>query len=247
MSTTEEKEQAVAEGDQGKASDEQAESRHEAVKPGTWRFLIPLAAFFMGFVSLLFVGWVIFPLLLYAEKQQPIDFSHSIHQEAVEDGCQSCHFFREDGTFSGIPKLEQCVECHEEAMGERPEEAKFIKEYVEPGKEVPWLIYARQPVCVFFSHAAHVKMAELECVICHGPVGESDHTRPYQYNRINKYSRDIWGWNIAGMAKNAWDRMKMDDAALAKIDKPARMKMDDCAECHEETKGHKDACFVCHK
>jgi len=222
MSTTEEKEQAVA---------EEEEAAPEPLKPGTWRFLIPIAAFAIGFMAHLIPGWVVFPQLLYGEKQQPIDFSHKIHQEAVDEGCESCHFFREDGSFSGIPKLENCVQCHEEPQGEHLEEAKLVKEYVEPGKEIPWLVYARQPQCVFFSHAAHVKMGEMECATCHGPVGESDHVRPYQYNRLTKYSRDIWGWNIAGYKKHTWDRMKMDD----------------CAECHEEKKGHKDACFVCHK
>jgi len=222
MSTTEEKEQAVA---------EEEEATPEPLKPGTWRFLIPIAAFAIGFVAHLIPGWVVFPQLLYGEKQQPIDFSHKIHQEAVDEGCESCHFFREDGSFSGIPKLENCAECHEEPQGEHPEEAKLVKEYVGPGKEIPWLVYARQPQCVFFSHAAHVKMGEMECTTCHGPIGESDHVRPYQYNRLTKYSRDIWGWNIAGYKKHTWDRMKMDD----------------CAECHEEKKGHKDACFVCHK
>jgi len=222
MSTTEEKEQAVV---------EEEEATPEPLKPGTWRFLIPIAAFAIGFVAHLIPGWVVFPQLLYGEKQQPIDFSHKIHQEVVDEGCESCHFFREDGSFSGIPKLENCVECHEEPQGEHLEEAKLVKEYVEPGKEIPWLVYARQPQCVFFSHAAHVKMGEMECATCHGPIGESDHVRPYQYNRLTKYSRDIWGWNIAGYKKHTWDRMKMDD----------------CAECHEEKKGYKEACFVCHK
>ena len=106
--TEEEKEQTVAEGEQEKASDEQAEEHtqaeaaHEPVEPGTWRFLIPLAAFFVGLVSHLFAGWVIFPLLLYAEKQQPIDFSHRLHVEELGE-CEGCHYFREDGSFSGIP------------------------------------------------------------------------------------------------------------------------------------------------
>ncbi len=225
MSTTDQKEQNVAEGGQEKAGTGQA----QAVEPGSWRFLLPLAAFFVGFVSLLFVGWIIFPQLLYSEKQQPIDFDHKLHAEELGD-CEGCHYFREDGSFSGVPKLTKCVECHEEAMGENPEEAKLISEYVEPQKEIPWLIYSRQPVCVFFSHAAHIKMAEMECVTCHGPVGESEHTRPYQYNPLTKYSRNIWGWNIAGLKKNSWDRMKMDD----------------CAECHEKH-GTNQACFVCHK
>jgi hypothetical protein len=228
--TEEEKEQTVAEGEQAEAGDEHAQASPEPVKPGTWRFLIPLAAFFIGFVSHFFVGWVVFPLLLYAEKEQPIDFNHKVHVEELGE-CESCHYLREDGSFSGVPKLANCAECHEEAVGESPEEAKLVQEYVEPGKEIPWLIYARQPQCVFFSHAAHVNMAEMECVTCHGPVGESDHTRPYQYNRLTKYSRDIWGWNIAGLKKNPWDRMKMDD----------------CAECHEEMTGHQGTCFQCHK
>ena len=235
MSTTQEKEQTEAEGEQDKAADEQTaehvpvETTPE-VEPGSWRFLTPIAFFVTGFLVHLFIGWVIFPVLLYSEKQQPIDFSHKVHQEAVDESCESCHFFRDDGSFSGVPKLENCIECHEEPMGEHPEEARLIREYIEPGKEIPWHIYSLQPDCVFFSHAAHVKMAEQECVTCHGPIGESDHVRPYQRNRITGYSRDIWGFSIAGFKKNSWDRMKMDD----------------CGECHEE-KGANNACFVCHK
>jgi hypothetical protein len=228
--TEEEKEQTVAEGEQEEASGEHAKASHEPMKPGTWRFVIPLVAFFIGFVSLFFVGWVIFPLLLYAEKEQPIDFNHKLHVEELGE-CESCHYFREDGSFSGVPNLANCRQCHEEAVGESPEEAKLVQEYVEPGKEIPWLIYARQPQCVFFSHVAHVKMAEMECITCHGPIGESDHMKPYEYNRLTKYSRDIWGWNIAGFKKNSWDRMKMDD----------------CAECHEKMTGHRGTCFQCHK
>ncbi|MDY6837355.1 MAG: menaquinone reductase multiheme cytochrome c subunit QrcA [Thermodesulfobacteriota bacterium] len=254
MSAEEEKDQTVAAGEQEEASEEQAEehaqgeAKGEPVEPGTWRFLIPLAAFFVGFVSHFVVGWVALPVLLYAEKEQPIDFNHQLHVEELGE-CEGCHYFREDGSFSGVPKLDNCLECHEEAMGENPEEAKFVAEYVEPGKEIPWLIYSRQPVCVFFSHAAHVNMAEIECLICHGSMGDSKHTRPYQYNRLTKYSRDIWGWNIAGMAESGWERLNRDDLAEAGDLEPARMKMDDCAECHEghKGKGYRDACFVCHK
>jgi hypothetical protein len=258
--TEEEKEQTVAGAEHEKASEVHGEAEHEPAKPGTWRFLIPLAAFFVGFVSHFVVGWVALPVLLYAEKQQPIDFNHKLHVQELGE-CEGCHYFREDGSFSGVPKLATCLDCHQEAMGENPEEAKLIAEYVEPGKEVPWLIYSRQPVCVFFSHAAHVKMAEIDCVICHGSTGDSQHTRPYQYNRLTKYSRDIWGWNIAGMAENGWERMnkahsaegeaegEAQGEAESQVVAPARMKMDDCAKCHEGNKSpdHKDACFVCHK
>ncbi len=184
------------------------------------------------------VGWIIFPNLLYSQKTQPIDFNHAMHNELVDNGCESCHFFREDGTYSGVPKLAQCIGCHEEVQGETEDEKTFVTEYVANGREVPWLIYSRQPDCVFFSHAAHVKGAGMECVVCHGEIGESTSLKTYEENRITGYSRDIWGKNIAGIKKNTWDRMKMDD----------------CSECHvknnvkqNSVQTGKEACFVCHK
>jgi hypothetical protein len=194
--------------------------------------------FILGLAASLVVGWVVFPQLLYSEKRQPIDFNHALHNGLVDNGCESCHFFREDGSYSGAPKLAQCVQCHEEVNGEDPEEIKFVEEYVKKEREVPWLVYSRQPDCVFFSHAAHVKMGRMECTTCHGPIGQSETLKPYEENRITGYSRDIWGRNIAGIKRNSWDRMKMDD----------------CAECHAESRmpagsvqTQKDGCFVCHK
>lgn len=194
--------------------------------------------FIAGLVASLLLGWVIFPKLLYSQKKQPVDFNHALHMDLVDDGCQSCHFFREDGSYSGVPKLAQCVDCHEDVNGEDPEEEKFVSEYVTPYREVPWLVYSRQPDCVFFSHAAHVQMGKMECVTCHGPIGESTSLRVYEENRITGYSRDIWGRNIAGFKRNSWDRMKMDD----------------CAACHRENNVNQGSvqtlrggCFVCHQ
>ncbi len=194
--------------------------------------------FIIGLVASLVLGWVIFPQLLYSKKKQPIEFNHALHNEEVDESCESCHFFREDGTYSGVPKLAQCIDCHEEVNGEDPEEEKFVTQYVAKGREVPWLVYARQPDCVFFSHVAHVRMGEMDCVTCHGHIGESESLKVYESNRITGYSRDIWGKNIAGIKWNSWDRMKMDD----------------CSECHQRDNVNqgsvqtaKGGCFVCHK
>lgn len=186
------------------------------------------AFFATGFIVSILGGWFVFPKLLYSEKPQPIDFNHAIHLDQVSDGCNSCHYFREDGSFAGVPDLSACTDCHASVMGTDPGEETFVNEYVSNNKEVPWLIYSRQPDCVFFSHAAHVKKAGMTCESCHGDIGHSTTMKPYEENRITGYSRDIWGHSIARLGNDG-------------------MKMNDCAACHQEKTGSKGACFQCHK
>jgi len=198
---------------------------------GGWLFLL------FGFVAALIVGWVIFPLALYSEKSQPLVFSHASHGPESETAleCEECHFFYEDGMFSGIPGIDKCIECHddpESPITESPEEAKLLTEFVVPEKNIPWQVYSRQPDCVYFPHIAHVKMAHMECGICHGDFASREIPPVYKVNRLTGYSIDIWGRNISGLKKNISDRMKMDD----------------CAECHSQRgKEDNNSCFVCHK
>jgi menaquinone reductase, multiheme cytochrome c subunit len=192
------------------------------------------SCFMIGLLGSLIVGWFLFPRWLYSQKSQPIDFNHLLHMENVSDGCNSCHYFREDGTFSGIPDLSACTDCHQGVMGSDTEEEKFVTEYVEKDRQVPWLSYFQQPDCVFFSHAAHVVKAGMKCESCHGDIGYSTHAKVYQQNRLSGYSRDIWGYSISRLG--------------APGEHDARpMKMNDCAKCHMKETGSKGACFQCHK
>ncbi len=186
--------------------------------------------FIVGFTVCFLACWLLFPKVLYSKKSQPFNFNHRLHVQEVGD-CESCHFFRDDGSFSGIPKLSKCLECHDEQQGDTKDEEIFITKYASKNKEVPWLVYSKQPDCVFFSHVAHVKAAGMDCKTCHGDIGDSTKCKPYEVNRITGYSRDIWGYSIWGIKKHSWDRMKMDD----------------CAQCHEKETGNKGSCFQCHK
>ncbi len=190
-----------------------------------------VAPFFFGVVAALVVGWWLFPKALFSEQQQPLRFSHVTHVEDAGMECSSCHFFNEDGSFNGLPSTEDCASCHSSVIGEDPDEVKFVKEYVETGKEVPWLVYQMQPDNVFFSHAAHsmdncgtchgdwdeVRL----CNSCHPNVAEMDTPPAYFENRLTKYSKDT-------------------------------MKMWACEHCHA-LEDHRmntnasNACFVCHK
>jgi menaquinone reductase, multiheme cytochrome c subunit len=189
-----------------------------------------LMAFGVGFGAALAAGWIGLPRVLYRSVEQPIQFSHVTHTgEAVGMSCQDCHTLQEDGKFTGLPRLDLCAPCHTDAIGESADEARMIRDYVTPGVEIPWLVYARQPENVHFPHAPHIALAKLECEACHGAHGSTAALRPLQRNRLSTYSRDIEGRLL--VRASAFDR---------------GMKMNDCSRCHRKS-GVEESCLTCHK
>lgn len=187
--------------------------------------------FAAGLTASLAFGWFAFPRILYRTESQPLRFSHKTH--AGDKGgmkCDDCHSLRADGTFTGIPSLEKCGECHAAPMGTTPEEKLLVDNYVTPNRAIPWRTYSRQPDNAFFSHASHVNLAKLACEECHMDHGKTDALRPYQENRISGYSRDIWGVSISRVAAKG---------------RPG-MKMSDCEHCHD-SRSVKTGCLDCHK
>lgn len=68
--------------------------------------------FFIGFLLTCILGWAVIPPLFYTEVEQPVRFSHKVHVDGQGMDCDSCHFFREDGSYAGFPTNEQCADCH---------------------------------------------------------------------------------------------------------------------------------------
>lgn len=142
--------------------------------------------FMAGFVLALVVGWVVFPNLLYSQKVQPMNFSHVAHQDS---SCEDCHAFRADGTYTGIPKMEKCKECHESPMGNTEDERKLVEDFIQKGLEIPWRVYSWQPDNVYFSHAPH-KAKGVECVQCHRDVAKEKSLPAFKENRLTGYSKE---------------------------------------------------------
>ena len=187
--------------------------------------------FAAGAAIMLAAGWIAFPFALYKSTDQPIQFSHKLHTgESVGLTCESCHSYRDDGEFNGIPTLDQCAACHASQVGTSEEEKKLVDNYITPHREIPWLVYARQPENVYFSHIQHVRTAALPCERCHGAHGSSDRLQPLLVDRISGYSRDIAGGPVPGRAANPSDGMTMDD----------------CMKCHEQ-QSRATSCIDCHK
>ena len=143
--------------------------------------------FFAGFIIMMVVGWVVFPRLLYSEKTQPVQFRHTIAEGHSE--CADCHRFRDDGTYSAIPNLDNCRQCHEQQIGDTEAERVLVQEYIEKDKEIPWLAYSWQPDNVYFSHAPHIK-SNMECTRCHRDVTKEEKVPPYWENRLTGYSKN---------------------------------------------------------
>lgn len=194
------------------------------------RRLLGGALTILGLATGLLAGWVALPALLYGRQEQPLPFNHQSHVEGAGMACEDCHAFAADGSFSGIPTIDGCADCHGEVQGGTEAERRLVEEFVAAGREIPWRAYARQPDNVYFSHAPHVRRAGIECRRCHGDRGLSTDSPAYEFNRITSYSRAIWGPRIAGGGPNEWDSMKMGA----------------CVKCHAE-RGVRDHCLMCHK
>jgi hypothetical protein len=128
-------------------------------------FLIGLAA---GVVLL----FLILTLGLGFKAEQPISFNHKKHAEQGL-ACDACHRFFKTQTFSGIPDLATCLECHKEPVTQSPQEEE-IRQFHKKGQEIPWRRIYEQPDHVFFSHRRHVVLGKIPCASCHGSIGQSE-------------------------------------------------------------------------
>ncbi len=160
---------------------------------GRWLF------FWVGVAASLGLGWIAFPKMIQVTLEQPVRFSHLKHGEDATLKCDDCHVFRSDGSFAGIPTIAKCMECHG-GLEITKEEQDLIK------RGIAWHIYSKQPDHVYFSHIAHIKIAKLECTVCHKSVGgKTEKNPPYHYRWISGYA-------------------------------PEAMSMETCESCHEKKK-----------
>lgn len=143
---------------------------------------------------------------------QPIHYSHKIHAGANQIECKYCHSSARVSKHSGIPSLNVCMNCHKniaEYNGEEDLENGYTKEfytkeikklyaavgwdednqrYTGESSPVKWVRIHNLPDFVYFNHAQHVQVGQIECQTCHGPVEEMEVM--YQYSPLTM------GWCI---------------------------------------------------
>ena len=143
---------------------------------------------------------------------QPIHYSHKIHSGTNKIDCKYCHSSARVSKHSGIPSLNVCMNCHRniaEYNGEEDIENGYTKDfytkeikklyaavgwdeenqkYTGETQPVKWVRIHNLPNHVYFNHAQHVEIGEIQCQKCHGPVEEMEIM--YQYSPLTM------GWCI---------------------------------------------------
>ena len=119
-------------------------------------------------------GFLLFSLFvgLGSKAEQLLSFNHKKHlEQGIE--CIACHSHFKEQTFSGIPKVATCLECHKDPISQNPEEEK-IRQIHKKGEEIHWKRIYQQPDHVFFSHRRHVVLGKMQCETCHGSIAQSE-------------------------------------------------------------------------
>jgi cytochrome c2 len=108
---------------------------------------------------------------------QPIEFSHKIHAGQNQIDCRYCHSSVDNGRHAGIPSTQLCMNCHnvvKEGKVTGKTEIEKIYASLENKDAIEWIKVHNLPDHVFFSHAQHTNVGQLDCVECHGAVEEMD-------------------------------------------------------------------------
>jgi len=146
---------------------------------------------------------------------QPIYFSHKVHAGINQINCLYCHGGAFESRHAGIPTLNVCMNCHKvvnEYTGKyelKDEEGNKINGTGEiqklyqyagftpgpnaqwdanRGRSPEWIKIHNLPDHVYFNHAQHTRVGNVQCQTCHGNIQEMD--------KVSQQSELSMGWCI---------------------------------------------------
>ena len=129
----------------------------------------------IGVLIIVAAGILLTQRAALAAPEQPIEFSHNLHNEAGVQ-CLFCHSNPMRSDVAGIPSVERCVGCHGVIATYRSE-VQVLLGYWERQEPIPWQRVTEMPDHVFFSHQPHL-LSGVSCETCHGDVGQMAAVRP---------------------------------------------------------------------
>jgi mono/diheme cytochrome c family protein len=146
------------------------------------------------------------------QPEQPIYYSHKVHAGINQINCQYCHTGVYQGKQATLPSVNVCMNCHaaineykgEEMRRENGEvvdgtaEIKKLYKYAgftegqpwDPSKAKPieWVRIHNLPDHVYFNHAQHVNVGQINCQQCHGEI--------QKMGEVKQFSDLSMGWCV---------------------------------------------------
>lgn len=149
---------------------------------------------------------------------QPIYFSHKVHAGINQINCLYCHGGAWESKHAGIPTLNVCMNCHKvvneytggpEKYEMKDENGNTINGTAEiqklyqyagftpgPGaqwdptkaKSPEWVKIHNLPDHVYFNHAQHTRIGNVQCQTCHGNIQTMD--------KVSQQSELSMGWCV---------------------------------------------------
>lgn len=221
------------------------------------RQLIPLAlaglaatAIVAFILVVLFISWFSNPPFGWGNAPgQPIEFPHTVHAGAVEEGghaiqCEFCHRNVTTGAAATVPPVEVCVICHKQVngsnfapvgateidTGDLVDIQRVLDKHAD-GRPIDWERVHRMPDHVRFVHEAHLRfLTQGEPRTVTLPVGDE---KPMQLPVSVPEACSVCHGDVASMQ----EVQPQDGQSL---------KMGTCLDCHRQNDVSTD-CTVCHK
>jgi hypothetical protein len=107
--------------------------------------------------------------------EQPILFSHKLHDGELGIDCRFCHTSSEESPYAGVPETKVCMNCHSLIYAKSPA-LQLLEESSVSGAPVEWNRVNDLPDFVYFDHSIHVRQG-VSCFTCHGNVHEMSVTQ----------------------------------------------------------------------
>jgi hypothetical protein len=106
-----------------------------------------------------------------ASPSQPVPFNHKKHL-LLNLKCAECHGNPDPGEAMTLPAASKCMLCHV-AVAKDSADIQKLASFAKLKQDMPWVLVARIPSWVFFSHRIHLD-ADEKCESCHGQVSTMD-------------------------------------------------------------------------
>ena len=178
------------------------------------------------------------------QPEQPIHFPHDLHAGVMKIDCQYCHSGAYKSKNATIPSLNICMNCHKVVKQESPEiqkiyaalgyDPKTQKYDSTKARPMQWVRVHNLPDFAYFNHSQHVKVGQIKCQTCHGPVQTMKEI--YQYSPLTmKWCIQCHKRTEVNYKGNAYydnmiavhDRIKRGEKVTA-----ASMGDIECGKCH---------------